>query len=290
MGEQIGRKSSKTRPSGTYIVFIISLSLFLLGLTGSFIIHSKNITDNIKEKMEITAVLNDSLKKTEIDSLQQIFSKKYYVKKVHFVSKEEAANTLRNDFEEDFLKVLDYNPLYNSFAVFLKAENTGDSDLSKIEKELAAVNGINEIFFQKSIIELLNKNIKKAILITAILSILFIIITLAIIDSNIKLTMYADRFLIKNMQLVGATKPYIRSPYVKKGIFYGIISAVLSIVLVAVFNYFIYTQIPDLLHVKNTYLFVFLAIFILIFGVAISFTSTYRAVSKYLNSKLEDLY
>lgn len=290
MSNQIGKKTSKTRPSGAYIIFIISLSLCLLGLTGSFIIHSKSIADNIKEKMEITAVLNDSLQPAAILQLQQLIKEKKYVKSIQFVSKEAAANSLKQDFEEDFLKVLDYNPLYNSFAIFLNAENTQNAELNTIEKELASIEGVKEIFFQKSIIELLNKNIKKAILITAILSVLFIIITLAIIDSNIKLTMFADRFLIKNMQLVGATKSFIRAPYLKKGMIYGIISALMAILLIAIFNYFIYLQIPDLIHLNNTYLFALLAIFILIFGLIISLLSTFMAVSKYLNSKLEDLY
>ncbi len=290
MSTNIGNKPSKSRPGGLYTVFIIALSLFLLGLTGSFIIHSKNIADNIKEKLEITAILNDSLKHSDIESLKQFFQSKKYIKRIDFISREQAAESLKNDFKEDFLKVLDYNPLYNSFSIFLNANNTDNAQLNKIEADIRSQSGVKEIFYQKSIIELLNNNIQKAIIFCAVLSFLFVFITLTIIDSNIKLTLYADRFLVKNMQLVGATKQFIRNPYMRKGLLYGLISAILALLFVFVFNYVLYLQIPELINYRSAYLYVLLAVSILLFGLLISYISTYRAVTKYLHSKLEDLY
>ncbi len=283
---------NRRRLQTSYIttVFSITLVLFMLGLLGILLYHAQKISDYVKENIGFTVIIHDNVKEADIQKLQEEFGGSSYVNAITFISKEEAAQQLMKDLGEDFVGFLGFNPLLPSLELKLKAEYANADSLRIIEKKILAMKGVKEVVYQKSLVEKVNENLKKVSFVILGFSALLLIVSIALINNTIRLAIYSRRFLIKTMQLVGATEFFIRKPFLIRGMLHGIYGAVAALVLLVITMYFAQRQLPELVQLQDLKLYSILFGFITLLGIIISFISTYFAVRKFLRLRTELLY
>jgi cell division transport system permease protein len=286
--EKYARRKAQTSYFST--VISISLVLFMLGALGLIILHAKKLSDYVKENIGFSIILKENVKEVDIVQLQKTLDAAYYVKSTEYITKEKAAESLIKDLGEDFVSFLGYNPLLASIEVRLKADYANNDSIAWIERELLANTKVKEVIYQKSLISMVNENIKKISLVMLGFSALLLLISIALINNTIRLSIYSKRFLIKSMQLVGATKGFIRRPFVIKGIMQGIYAGIIAVVLLVGLLYLAQREIPELLYLQDEQLIAILFGFVILLGVLISWLSTFLAVRKYLRLKIDDLY
>ena len=285
-------KYSKRRLAGSSITTVVSLSLvlFMLGLLGIIILNTNKLADNVKENIGFQIILNDNAKEADVQHLTKTLNASAYVKSTEFITKEEAAVRLQKDLGEDFINFLGYNPLLSSINVHLKAGYANADSLSWIEKDMLKSKFVKEVVYQKSLVIMINENVKKISLVILIFSGLLMIIALALINNTIRLSIYSKRFIIKTMQLVGATQKFIRRPFVIKGIKHGIYGAAIAISMLIGVLYFAQKQLPELAELQDEKMLASLFGLVIVLGIIISWISTSLAVRKYLRLKSDDLY
>jgi len=280
----------KLRSSYLSTVISVSLVLFMLGLLGLIILHAKKLSDYVKENIGISVILKEDVKEVEIVQLQKSLDATPYVKSTEFITKEEAAKNLQKDLGEDFISFLGFNPLLSSIEVRLNADFANTDSLRWIEKDLMQNKNIKEVYYQKSLVSLVNENIRKIGIVILAFSVLLMIIAIALINNSIRLSIYSKRFLIRTMLLVGATQGFIRKPFVLRGIRHGIYGAFVAIVLLVTVVYFAQKQVPELLGLQDFQMVMTLFGGVLILGILITWISTSLAVRKYLRLKTDELY
>ena len=285
-------KYTKRSIKSSYLSTVISVSLvlFMLGLLGLTILYANKLSIYVKENIGFTVILKEDVKPAIITQFQKSLDASRYVKSTDFITKEEAAKILQQDLGEDFVEFLGYNPLLSSIDVHLKADYANVDSISNIETELLKNEEVKEVYYQKSLVDLVNKNVKTIGLVILIFSSLLMIICIALINNSIRLSIYSKRFLIKTMQLVGATQGFIRKPFIVKGVKHGVYGAFIAILLLSGVIYLMQKQIPELIELQDIDLFVTLFVFVIILGVFITFVSTLLAVRKYVRLKTDDLY
>lgn len=272
------------------VVISIALVLFLLGCLGLLVINSKKVADHFKEQVVMTIYLNDTAKEVEVNQLQKSLAMADYSKKAAYVSKEDAADFMKAETGEDFMDFVGYNPLKNSIDVYLKADFVTTEQLSSISSELADKDYIEEIRYDNDLVELMDDNVKKITFWVLLISGLFTLIAVLLINSSIRLAVYSKRFIIKTMQMVGATKSFIRRPFILQSIKLGIIGAILALVGVAVVLYYVDQSFLELRLLENTLWIGFLFLGILLMGIIITWISTFIATQRFLNLKTDQLY
>jgi cell division transport system permease protein len=284
-----GKSIKKNKISYWNSIFSISTVLFLTGFLGLFIIIAKNTSDILKESVSIHVELADA---TPQEYNEIIAKLKTYdeVRKINYVTKEEAAVKLKNDIKEDFIQIIGYNPLYNALDVNLKSDYFNQQNIEKIKKNLLLESLVRDVSYPKVISQSLDKNLRKISFFIGALTIFLLLIAVVLIDSTIRLAMFSDRFLIKSMQLVGATRWFIIKPYIWRSILNGIVSAIMSFIVLVLVLYMIskYSELIDIMHEINHLVVVFFGLIFL--GIIISSISTVFAVHKYLRTKLDSLY
>ncbi len=285
-------KYSKRRLTGSTFTTIVSLSLvlFMLGLLGIIILNTRKLADNVKENIGVQVILNESAKEVDIAKLQKTLDASDYVKSTEFVTKEEAAEQLQKDLGEDFIDFLGFNPLLSSINVNLKAEYANSDSLTWIEKEMLDTKLVKEVIYQKSLVSMINENVQKISLVILGFSSLLMIIALALINNTIRLSIYSKRFIIKTMQLVGATQGFIRRPFVFAGIRHGVYGALIAIAMLVGVLYLTQRQLPELKELQDQNMLLTLFGLVIVLGIVISWISTSLAVRKYLRLKSDDLY
>jgi cell division transport system permease protein len=285
-------KYSKRKLVGSSITTVVSLSLvlFMLGLLGIIILNTRKLSDNLKENIGIQIILNENAKEVDIQHLTKTLDVSTFVKSTEFITKEDAAKRLQDDLGEDFVDFLGYNPLLPSINVHVKAAYANSDSLSMIEKQLLDSKLVKEVIYQKSLVNMINENVKKISLVILIFSGLLMIIALALINNTIRLSIYSKRFIIKTMQLVGATQSFVRRPFVLKGIKHGIYGATIAILMLIGVLYFAQKQLPELVELQDEKMLVTLFVLVIILGIIISWISTSLAVRKYLRLKSDDLH
>lgn len=262
----------------------------MLGLLGIIILNTRKLSDNFKENIGVQVVINDNAKEVDVQHLIKTLDASEYVKSTQSISKEEAAKKLQEDIGEDFIDFLGFNPLSASVTVRLKAEYANADSLAWIEKDLLETNLVKEVIYQKSLVNSINENVKTLSLWVLIISSVLMFIALALINNTIRLSIYSKRFIIKTMQLVGATQGFIRLPFVLKGIRHGIYGAGIAIGMLIGFLYFLQKQLPELAELQDPNMLVSLFGIVILLGVIISWISTSLAVRKYLRLKSDELY
>lgn len=289
--QQAGKIPNKKRssPSFFYSIISITLVLFLLGVLGSVLLFSQKISRYFRENIEITIILKENVNQADIFAFQKNLDRKPFVKSTQYFSKEDAAATMKQQFGED-LSVLGYNPLYASINMYLKADYANEDSLKLIEKSITSNVVVQEIYYMKALINLVNKNIQKISLVLGGIALLIFIISLTLIDSTIKLLMYSQRFLIRSMQLVGATRWFIIKPYVFRSVFNGTVSGLLAVIALIGLLYYVQNKIHNLIEPADLMPFTIIFAIVIITGILISLSSSYMAVRKYLSMKLDDLY
>ncbi len=285
-------KYQKRRLISSYfsVVLSISLVLFLLGLLGLFLINSSQLSRYFKEQIPVSIYLKDSAKEVEIDQLRQSLEMADYTKSATYVSKEEAAEQHIETIGEDYLEFLGYNPLQNSIDVELLAEFVSSAQLKDIANEISAKDFVAEVEYDELLVELFDKNIKVITFYILIFSAIFLVIAVLLINSSIRLSVYAKRFTIKTMQMVGATKRFIRRPFLWKSIRLGLIGAVIAMVGVTFVLYLLDKAWPQLELLSDKILLGGLFVFILVMAVLITWVSTFFATQRFLNLRTDELY
>jgi cell division transport system permease protein len=281
----------KLRSSYISTIVSISLVLLMLGLLGLILIHARKISNHVKENIELSIFLDEAARIADIEQFQKKLDASRYVKTTEYVTKEEAARRLKKDLGEDFVSFLGYNPLLPSINIRLYADYANSDSLAWIEKQLVKNPLTKEVSYQKSLVNLVNENLRTIALVLFTFTGLLAVIAIALINNTIRLSLYSKRFLIKSMQLVGATRSFIRRPFIKNGILNGIYGGIIANLLLVGIIYLSQREIPDIIELQqDVEVFALLFLGIIVTGVVISWISTLFAVSKYLRSKLDELY
>ncbi len=283
---------SKTRLRSSYVTLVISVSLvlFLLGVLGLLLINAKEISDYLRESVSFNIFLDDEAKEPDIRMLQKDLDAKAYVKSTEYVSKDAAAIKMKNDLGEDFVNFLGDNPLPPTIDVYLYADYTNPDSVSKIEKYVREYPFVKEVYVQESLLFLINENVKKISLFLLIISTFLFLIALTIINNTIRLSIYSKRFLIRTMQLVGATQGFIRKPFLIQSAIHGLLAALIAMSLVMGLLYLVEREFLLLFSFESTYLLILLGVAIIITGVIINIISTYFSVNRYLSISEDKLY
>lgn len=272
------------------VVLSIALVLFLLGVLGLLVLNTKKLADHFKEQITVSVFLKDNAKPVEIEQLQKSLAMADYTKSADFVSKEDAAEQYSEDIGENFIEFLGYNPLKNSIDVNLKADFVSTTQIAEIADELAAKTYVDEVSYDKPLISLLNDNVKKISLWILIASAIFTFIAVLLINSSIRLSIYSKRFIIKTMQMVGATKTFIRKPFVWTNIKLGMLGSTIALLALSIVLYYVNTNFPELSIFQDVIVLVILFVGIFGLGVLISWLSTHIATQRFLNLRTDDLY
>lgn len=285
-------KHQKRRLLSSYfsVVLSISLVLFLLGLLGLLVLNTKKVSDHFKEQIALTVYLKDQANEVEVNQLKQSLALAEYTKEANYVSKEDAAEEHANVIGEDFMEFLGYNPLQNSIDVYLLAEYVSPEQLEEIAAEIGEKSFVEEVTYDKPLIALLHDNVSKITFWILIVSSAFLIISILLINSSIRLSVYSKRFVIKTMQMVGATKRFIRRPFIWKNIQLGVLGSFLAIIALGSVLYYLDQAFPELQILNQEILLAGLFIGIFAVGVFISWLSTFFATQRFLNLKTDDLF
>lgn len=289
-GEKVRKKISS---SSITTVISVSLVLFLLGLLGIFLICGKKISDHVKENIGFHVYLKDNAKDDEIERLSSFLNASPYVKSNKYISKDSAVIIYKNEVKDvgkDFVEFIGYNPLPASVEVQLKAEYANPDSIAWIKSQVTDFSCVKEFDYLQSLVDLVNKNVNNIALIILIFTSLITFIVIALINNTIRLAIYSKRFLIKTMQLVGATGGFIRKPFLMNGMKHGIISGFIANLMLWGMIFAAVKKIPDLEQVTDTQMMIFLFGIVFVLGIFISGISTFFAVRKYLRLSSEELY
>lgn len=292
MANSFQEKFQKRRVLTGYLSVVISISLvlFFVGILGLFLLNTRNVASYFKEQIVMTVYLKDSAKDIEITQLQKKIQLEPATKKVNFISKEEAAAQYARDIGEDFLEFLGYNPLLNSVDVYFNAAYVNTVSLTQTQRDLETSDFVDEVVFDQPLVTLLDKNILRISYILMLTTLLFVIIALLLINSSIRLSIYSKRFIIKTMQLVGATKSFIRRPFIWTHLRLGILSSIIAFIGLAIVFLEINKRFPELNMLDQPLELAIVFGGVLSLGIGITGISTFFATQRYLNLKSDAIY
>jgi len=290
--EEFEASASAKKTKTIYIstVFGIALVLLMIGLLGLLLIEANNLSNYVKENIVLNIFVDDVAHETDVLQLQKQLEANPMVKHTQYVTKELAARNLQKDLGEDFVKFLGYNPLSQSLDVYLKAEFDNNADIERFKAALLKNPLVKDVKYQQSLVDQMNQNLTSISLIILGFALVFVILSVALINNTIRIAIYSQRFLIKSMQLVGATKGFIRKPFLLYGIWHGLLGGLIAILILIGTLFLAYKEIPDLVILRNYTEFAIVFVFVLGVGIFISGFSTFLAVNKFLRLKLYDLY
>jgi len=278
------------KPSYFMSILGVTLVLFLLGIIGWLIVNANKLGNHFKENVEVTANLRGDLNPTDSAALMTYISTKPYIREIKFINKEKAKEIWLGDGNKGWENILEANPLPNSIAFKVKSQFMNVDSLTSIQNDLQQQTYISDVTYPKALVGELNNNIRKISIGLLIVAIILSVVVIILIDNTIKLAMFSNRFLIKTMQMVGATRWFIAKPMNTRAIINGAISGVIAIIAVFVLILVAEKYIPEvkILHDNTTLTLLFVVLIIL--GICITLFSTHRSVIKYLKMKLDDLY
>jgi cell division transport system permease protein len=272
------------------VVISITLVLFLLGLLGLLVLNTNKVADHFKEQIALTVCLKDNAKDVEIEQLKKTLALAEYTKSSIFVSKEEAAEMHSEEIGEEFMDFLGYNPLQNSIDVYMKADYVSSEQIDQIATEITEKDFVDEVVYDKPLIALLNDNVKKISFWILVISGIFTLIAVLLINSSIRLAVYSKRFIIKTMQMVGATKSFIRRPFIWQSVKLGIVGGILALIGLGLVLYYLNRNFPELELLRDPEILAGLFAGVFLTGILITWLSTFFATSRFLNLKTDELY
>lgn len=281
---------SKLKTSSVTVVISLALVLFLLGIVGWIFINARLLVNHVKENVAVQVYLKEDATQPDADRLKKMIDAASYTKEAILKSKEEAAEEMKEKTGDDFVAFLGFNPLPTAININLKAEYANPDSIAWIEKEIVSDKSVREVVYQKVLIDNISKNTKKISAIILFFSILLIVIAVALINNTIRLSIYAKRFLLRTMYLVGATQGFIRKPFIVKGIVNGVVAGIIADILIVLFIVLANRFIPELLVVQNPNYLLGLFLMTIITGILISGLSAALSVRRYLRLKASDLY
>lgn len=287
-------KYYRRRVSSSYITSIISITLvlFTLGFLGLIILHANSLSNYIKENIGFEIIMKPETKEADIVYLQKMLDTEDFVKTTEYITREAASERLNEMLGDDFISFLgdEENPLLPSIDVRFNAKWANNDSLAIIEQSILENKNVKEVYYQKSLVHLINKNLQKISLVLLVFSVLLLLIAMALINNTIRLSVYSKRFIIRSMQLVGATQAFIRKPFILKSIVQGILSAAIALAMLTGVLAMLIQNIPELQLLTSPAIMIYLYAFVLLLGIIVSGFSTTLAVSRYLNLKTDKLY
>lgn len=289
---KLEKRSTKWKVRSSYLSSIVSnsLVLFMLGVLMLLLFNAKRLSDFVKESIGFSVVLHEDMREVDANFLRKTLDASSYVRYTEFISKEQAAMELKEELGEDFINFLGYNPLSSSIEVRLNAEYANPDSITKIEDELMAMRSVKEVFYQKSLVNLVNENVRKISVIILLFGLLLFFIAVVLLNNTIRLSVYSKRFIINTMKQVGATWSFIRRPFLARGLVHGLYASLLAIGLLTGMVYLIQREFYEMINFEQTLILAIMFGLVLVAGLTISFFSTFFAVSKYLRLKADDLY
>jgi cell division transport system permease protein len=285
-------KFQKRRLISSYFSVVLSvfLVLFLVGILGLFVLNSKKLSDDFKEQIAMTVFFKEEAHDTILKNFAAELKTAKYVKSSVFVSKEDAAKVHTEIIGEDFMTFLGANPLQNSFDIHLKADYIDSNNIRKIESKLRENPMISDIVYDKQLVNLVNDNIKKVSFWILIISGFLTLVAVLLINSSMRLSIHSNRFIIKTMQMVGATKAFIRKPFIWKSIKLGLIGSALAVISLIITLLYLDSSYPNLGILDEKFLITLVLLGVVAVGVIITWVSTYFATQRFLNLRTDDLY
>jgi cell division transport system permease protein len=276
----------------SYLTTTISISmvLFLIGLLGVVLLNAERLAKYVRENIGVTLVLKEEVQEQDIKDLMNSLQATDFVKSFEYIDKETAAEKLKTELGEDFTGFLGYNPLFSSIDVKLFADFTTPENLSLLESKFMEFSQVKEVLFQRDIVSIINENVKKIGFILIFFSGLLLLIFFALINNTIRISIYSQRFIINTMLLVGATDSFIRAPFVKRSIKYGIIGALAANLLLFILMISYSSELTGIIDMNDFKIFGLVFGADLVIGVLISWGSTYFAVNKFLRMKFDELF
>lgn len=278
------------------VLFSTTLSLFILGLFGVIVIQAKTLTSIIRENIEIQVFLNKNLSESEKTKIGAFLESKPYILQkegentITFISQEEAAQSFLESTGEDFARFLDENPLRDSYTIAIAEEYQTSELIEEIVKEINAVEGVFEVTYMADLVESINQNLFKVAIVMGGFILILVITVIMLINNTIRLALFSQRFLIRSMQLVGATRGFIRRPFLGRAFVFGILSGMIASVLLFGIIEYTKSNIDGFALLQDYNLLYGLFGSLLLIGVLLSVFSTLQAVNKYLNMSLDELY
>lgn len=288
------KSSSRRRVAGSYFMSLMSIALvlFLLGVFALLMMHAQKLSNHLKENIGFEVVMNSNVKEDKILQLQKQLDAMPAVKSTEYITKEEAIRRLSDDLGEDFLQWLgnEENPLLPSIDVRFNAEWANNDSIAAIQARLLKNTDVKEIYYQKSLVGLINQNVNRIGFALAVASLVLLIIAITLIRNTIRLSIYSKRFLVRSMQLVGATSAYIRRPFIRSGILQGFFGGLLADAFLALLLYGLDRRLPELTLVQDYTIIGGIFVGILLLGMLLGGLSTRLALRKYLHADVDRLY
>ena len=285
-------KAGKKRLRSSYVSSIVSISLvlFMIGLLGLLVLDARKISDYVKEHIQLTVFLNDNAPPVEISALQNLLEHSAFVKSAQFVSKQQALDSLKKDLGEDVVNMLESNPLPASIDLKLFANYAEPDSMQKISADIQKNKIVREVAYQRTEVNKMNENLRTVALVIILFCALLLFIAIALINNTVRLSLYSRRFIIKSMQLVGATKGFIRKPIIRLGAYHGFYAGIIACTLLGGLLYLVQSKFPELIEMQDVKEIAMLFGGVIVFGMLLSATSSLFAVNRYLNIKVDDLY
>ncbi len=285
-------KPLKGRLLSAYFVSTLSITLvlFLIGLLSMIIFNARYLNNYIRENIGLTLVLKEDVKEAELFQLQKVLSTQPEVKSATYVNSQSAESILREELGEDFVSFLGYNPLNATIDVKLFADYTRNDSLVNIEKKLLEFPEVEEVYYQRNLVNLINENTQKIGIIILGLAVVMLFIFLTLINNTIRLSIYSKRFIINTMQLVGATRNFIRRPIVARSVLYGFIGGLIANIVLTVLIYTYIKEFKEIINYSINELLLIVCSIVFITGITISWLSTTFAVNKFLKLKYDELF
>ncbi|MBP5364551.1 MAG: permease-like cell division protein FtsX [Bacteroidales bacterium] len=291
MAKQNNKAAARKLRSSYFTTTIsITLVLFLLGMIGLLMLNASKLSTYVKENLGLTVMLQDEARDAEVKKIEKSLQASPRVKSVTYLNKEQAAEKLMSELGEDFIGFLGYNPLLSSIDVKLHAQYATPEGMEEIEKMVKAFPEVKEVHYQKDMVYLIHENVKKISLVLLALSALMLLVAITLINNTVRLMVYSKRFIIRTMQLVGATNGFIRRPFIGSSIIQGIIGALIANALIAGVIYVSARELSGVVSFSNIYVVIFLFAMVFAVGIMLTLISTTVSVNRYLNVRTADLY
>ena len=294
------KRQNRKKRHGSYpfisVIFSISLTLFVIGLFGWLLLNAQKLTDYFQENIEIQIYLDNEVSENERIIINKALTSKEYtltideVPQLTYISKDEAAQKLIGETGEDFLSIMDDNPLRDAYLLKIDPEHQSDEALEALREDISAIPGVFEVSYVQSVISAVNENVAKISLFLIVFATLLLIISALLINNTIKLALFSQRFLIRSMQLVGAKSGFIRKPFLLRSILHGIVSGILASLLLFLFINYANEKVVELKILQIQEKIIILYAILTVFGGIVGYFSTLIAINKYLKLSLDELY
>jgi cell division transport system permease protein len=296
----MAKKHHHKKTLGSYpyftVMFSITLSMIVIGLLGLILSHAQKLSFLVKESIEVNVFLKNETTDSLRNALQTTLSRRSYVSQknnqpqIIYISKEEARKRFSKMYGEDFTTVLDENPLYASYSVKIRPEYSDSLNMKKISEQITEMQGVREVYYEEKLIQKINNNIKTVSMVLAVFGFILLFASVLLINNTIKLALYSQRFLIRSMQLVGATSWFIQGPFLLRSLLQGMMSGLISALMLYGLMNIAYDELKELNELRQDQLMYLIYGGLVIMGSLIGFLSSFRAVNTYLKMSLDELY